>query len=117
MTGYDIYTRVLNISGHLNSSETTVGNQMLLERMPDIINQICLDLKIPQIKALADEIDISPKQEDALCYGTAMLLAVSESESEKNQLFTQIYNAKRAAVLSSKETVKDTLPSVSYGVD
>ena len=117
MTAYDIYARVLNISGHLNSGETTVEHQILIERMPDIINQICLDLKIPQIKALDDEMNISPKQEDALCYGVAMLLAVSESEAEKNQLFTQIYNAKRAAVLSSKGTIEDTLPSVSYGVD
>ena len=113
MTAYDIYTRVLSISGHLNSGEETVEHQMILERMPDIINQICLDLKMPQIKGLSDEMNISSLQADALCYGTAMLLAVSESESEKNQLFTQIYNAKRAAVLSSKETVKDTFPSVN----
>lgn len=117
MTGYDIYRRVLNISGCLNGGESSVEHQLLLERMPDIINQICLDLKIPQIKVLAQEMNISSKQEDALCYGTAMLLAVGESETEKNQLFTQIYNAKRAAVLSSSEVIEDTLPSVSYGVD
>ena len=46
-----------------------------------------------------------------------MLLAVSEGETEKNKLFAQIYNAKRAAVLCETQSVEDKLPSVSYGDD
>lgn len=117
MTGYDIYKKVLNISGHLNCGENSFSEQVLLERMPDIINQICFDLKIPAINGLDDVINASEPEIDALCYGTAMLLAVSEGESEKNMLFTQIYNAKRAAVLCKSEKIEDTLPKVSYGVD
>ena len=117
MTGYDVYKKVLNISGRMNCADNSFSEQVLLERMPDIINQICLDLKIEAISALENTVKATEKQIDALCYGTAMLLSVSEGETEKNRLFTQIYNAKRAAVLCETDKIEDSLPSVSYGVD
>ncbi len=116
MTGYDIYKRVLNISGYLNNGDGIVGEQALVKRMPDIINQICNDLKISEINFLEEKINATQPQLDALCYGTAMLLSLSEGETEKNRLFTQIYNSKRTIVLSQNEKIEDTLPSVSYGV-
>lgn len=117
MTGYDIYNKVLNLSGNRNHIEDDFSEQIMLERMPDIINQICFDLKIPLIKVLENEIIATEPQIDALCYGTAMLLSLSEGETEQNRLFTQIYNAKRAAVLSEIQKIQDSLPTVSYGVD
>ena len=117
MTGYDIYKRVLNISGYHNFADDSFSKQVVLEKMPDIINKICFDLKIAEIKELEDIINATQKQIDALCYGTAMLLALSEGESEKNDLFTKIYNAKRAAVLCETQIIEDKLQSVSYGVD
>jgi len=117
MTGYDVYKRTLSLSGRSDSAEGGFSQQVLLERMPDIINQICFDLKIDPIKALEDTLNANDKQIDALCYGTAMLLAVSEGESGRNQLFTQIYNAKRAAALSEMTRIEDNMPSVSYGAD
>lgn len=117
MTGYDISTRVFNLSGYQNSDSHPESNPLILKRMPDIINQICADLKIPPIEELTDTVNANDKQLEALCYGSAMLLAVSESEVEKNQLFTQIYNAKRAAVLCGNGKIEDILPSVSHGVD
>ena len=117
MTGYDIYNKVLNLSGNINHIDDGFSEQIILERMPDIINQICFDLKIPTIKALENEINATEAQIDALCYGAAMLLSLSGGETEKNRLFTQIYNAKRAAVLSEIQKIQDRLPTVSYGVD
>lgn len=117
MTGYDIYNRVLNLSGKRHTVDDGFSEQIMLERMPDIIDQICFDLKIPAIKALENEINATEPQIDALCYGTAMLLSLSEGETEQNRLFTQIYNAKRAAVLSETQKIQDSLPTVSYGVD
>ncbi len=117
MTGYDVYKRVLNISGYLNNGEVVVGEQSLTQRMPDIINQICQDLDIPQINSLEDSINAASQKIDALCYGTAMLLSLSEGEIEKNRLFTQIYNSKRMTALSKNEQIVDTLPTTSYGVD
>jgi hypothetical protein len=117
MTGYDIYKKVLSISGYSASDQADFSQQVILERMPDIINQICFDLKIPSISELENIIGATPKQIDALCYGVAMLLAVSEGETEKNKLFAQIYNSKRAAVLCETQSVEDKLPYISYGDD
>lgn len=109
MTGYDIYKRVLTISGYLNTSEIALCDSVLLERTIDLMNLICLDLRIPQINSLDDKIKAEPVFIDAICYGTAMLLALSQSDSEKNKLFTQIYNSKRALALSCNEKIENKL--------
>ena len=117
MTGNDIYRRVLGILGYLNTNIINANEDNLLKRAPDIINQICMDLKIPQIERLSDEIKANEASIDALCYGTAMLMALVEGDGAKNQVFTQIYNSKRAAALSQIQKIEDKLPFVSYGVD
>lgn len=115
MTGFEIYKRVLNISGYLNNGDMFLGEESLTVRIIGLINQVCLDLKIPKINSLGERIIAVPEKIDALCYGTAMLFALSEGNTEKSRLFTQIYNAKRTAVLSTKDLVEDTLPSVDCG--
>lgn len=115
MTGNDILSRVLNLLGYLNSWNTRTDNENLLKRAPDIINQICFDLKIPNITKLSDEIEATDKSLDALCYGTAMIMALVEGDGDKNKIFADIYNAKRAAALSCKDVIRDTLPKSDYG--
>ena len=117
MKGNDIYRRVLALLGYLNSNTVIGGEDNLLKRATDAINQICTDLKIPQINLLSDVIDATPEKYDALCYGVAMILALEEGDGAKNLLFANIYNSKRSTVLSTKESIEDKLPSVSYGVD
>ncbi len=117
MTGNDIYRRVLGLLGYLNTNTLTANDDNLLKRAPDIINQVCMDLKIPQIKRLSEKIEANDTAIDALCYGTAMIMALVEGDGAKNQLFTQIYNAKRSSVLSHTEKIEDKLPFVDYGVD
>lgn len=117
MRGNDIYKRALNLLGYLSTDSVTVGEDRLLTRAPSLINQICIDLKIDGLELLSDSISATPEKADALCYGTAMLLALSEGDGVKNQLFAEIYNAKRAKALSKTETVADNLPTISYGVD
>ena len=115
MTGNDVLNRVLNLLGYLNSYSTKTDNENLLKRAPSIINQICFDLKIPNITRLSDKINASEKAIDALCYGAAMIMALVEGDGVKNKMFTDIYNAKRAAALSSKDVVVDKLPKLDYG--
>ncbi len=115
MTGNDVFNRVLNLLGYLNSYTTKTDNQNLLKRAPDIINQVCLDLKIPNITRLSDEIEASDKALDALCYGAAMIMALVDGDGVKNKMFSDIYNAKRAAALSSKDVIVDKLPNAYYG--
>ncbi len=117
MTGNEIYKRVLGLLGYLNTNTVSGGTDNFLKRALDIINQICLDLKIPQIKLLSDKIEADAKKLDALCYGTAMLMALVEGDGAKNEIFTKLYNAKRASALSSGEKIEDKLPFVSYGVE
>ncbi len=110
MTGNEVFTRVLNLLGYLNSQTVRGDNENLLKRAPDIINQICFDLKIGSVKRLSDKINADSKKLDALCYGVAMIMALVEGDGDKNKVFTDIYNAKRAMALSSKEYVEDKLP-------
>lgn len=117
MTGNELYKRVLILLGYYGNETIKTDTDYLLKRVPDIMNQICLDLKIPPLQKLSDNINANAAKTDALCYGTAMLLTLVEGDGEKNELFTKMYNAKRATALSEKEMVEDKLPNVSYGVD
>lgn len=117
MTGNDIYRRVLGLLGYLNTETVIPDKDNLFKRAPDIINQICMDLRIPQIERMSDSLAANGKSIDALCYGTAMMMALVEGDGAKNRLFTQIYNSKRAAALSQKKHIQDKMPFVSYGVD
>ncbi len=112
MTGNEIYKRALGLLGYLNGD-----TENFLKRALDIINQICLDLKIPALKRLSDTLQISNQKIDALCYGTAMLFALVEGDGAKNQLFASLYNSKRATALSCSEKIEDKLPHISYGDD
>lgn len=117
MTGNEIYKRTLGLLGYLDTSMVTPSGDMLLKRMPDVLDQVCFDLKIPTIKRLADEFKATEIECDALCYGTAMIVALMEGDGAKSEIFTKIYNAKRAAVLSRIEKIEDKLPTTEDGVD
>ncbi len=117
MTGNDVYIRVLNLLGYYGNESIKTNKDHFLKRFPDLMNQICLDLEIPVINKLSDRVESEGTKLDALCYGTAMLLALVEGDGAKNELFTKIYNSKRAAALATIEKVIDRLPNVSYGED
>ncbi len=117
MTGNEVLSRVFNLLGYINSASAKIVNDNLFKRGPDVINQICNDLNINCIIGLSDKINADSKSLDALCYGVAMIMALVEGDGDKNKVFADIYNAKRATVLSSKEFIEDKLPIVSYGVD
>ena len=110
MTGFDVYKRCLALMGY-NLSESSVSNQLLLEKFSQILNQAASDLKIPHIKSLGENIEASPAKSEALCYGAAMLLSLTEGATDKNQVVTGIYNSKRAAALSQKDNIEDVLPT------
>ena len=110
MKAYDVYTKAVLRLGYNGSV-----NNRLLERAPELINQIAMDLKIEPISTLGDEIKADQTVVEALCCGTAMLLALSEGDGDKHKLFCEIYNGKRAAVLSETVFVEDKLPVAEGG--
>lgn len=109
MTGNDIYKRVINILGY-TAGEKVSDTSNLLKRFLEIVNQICIDLKMPLLSTLSDKIECTELQFSALCYGCAMLLSLIEGDGAKNQIFTGIYNSKRSSALSTCEKVEDKLP-------
>lgn len=117
MTGFDIFKKCLALLGYSHHESETVAGESLLSRMPHILNQIALDLKITPIEDLSTKINVDGAVLDALCNGCAMLLALSEGDGAKNQIFTAIYNSKRASVLSESYTKSDVLPAPLNGGD
>ena len=114
MTGNDIFKRCLSLLGYTSPNETQ-STSALLSRMPDILNQILSDLKMPLVKNLTQTIEGTPLQIDAVCCGCAMLLAFSDGDARKNRVFTEIYNGRRAAALSKTGKISDTLPYTCDG--
>lgn len=115
MNGYDIYKKAALRLGYNSATDTTAFDSKTLSRVLEIINQIALDLKLKTIETLSQKIVCSDEKLEALCCGTAMLLSLTEGDAEKNKIFTEIYNAKRSAVLNEISTIKDTLPYTVLG--
>ncbi len=117
MTGYDVFKRSLNLLGYTDSDDRLSPNNDLYLRSIHIINQIAVDLKQDEISDMNAEINMPQRLTEALPYGVAMLLALSSGDANKNSLFAEIYNAKRASALCEKQTVEDKLPYVVLGED
>ena len=109
MTGYDIYKKAL-----VRLSYKDFENKLSLKAL-EFINQICIDLKLPNVQSLSQNIDFSADVAEAVCLGLMMLLTLSEGDSEKNIIYTNLYNAKRASVLSKIVYVEDVLPNTQNG--
>lgn len=112
MKGFDIYKRCIVLMGYTSSDSDAISDRTLIDRFPEIINQIAMDLKAEPIESLSEDIKLSAPKQEALCYGAAMLLALTEGDGAKNQLFAGIYNAKRAAALCETDSISDVLPSI-----
>lgn len=112
MNGYDIFKKAVTRAGIFQGD---ILNGDFAKRAPELINQIAADLKLEQINSLSDEIICDTEKAEALCCGVAMLVTLTVSDREKNEIFTNIYNAKRAAVLSNISAVEDVLPNPADG--
>lgn len=115
MTGYDLLKRAVSLLGY-------EGNDVVLirDKNPEVIkgfiNQILCDLKIEEISDLSQTPSFDRTVAETVVYGLAMLLSLTEGESEKNRVFTDIYNKKRSAVLKNILSVKDVLPKITDGL-
>lgn len=110
MTGYDIYNKaILRLGYDRNLTEDLAGRSL------ELIGQIAEDLSIKAPSSLSEEIQGDSKTVEALCCGTAMLLALSFSDKIRHTVFCELYNAKRAAILGHSERVEDRLPVTESG--
>jgi len=112
MTGYDIAKKVAALLGYSLNDEHTTARK---DRIFHIINRVSEDLNISAIDNLTAEITAPAVKIEALIYGSAMMLAVSESDAGHAQIFAQLYSAKRTAALSGTTTREDVLPTSDFG--
>lgn len=115
LKGYELYKKVLNLLGYINNDDSITSDSLLYKRAFGVINQILLDLKQTEIEDMNCEIKIPKACEEALSYGVAMMLSLIGGDSERNRLFTSLYNAKRAAALCENSSIKDVMPNVDGG--
>ena len=113
MKGTEIFKNVCTMLGYYNYIQNT--NNHNSPSFINMINQICADLKIKEITGLSEEIPLEGKQKEALIYGCAMLLSVTLRDAGCAEIYTRLYNSKRAKALCSSDTRADTLPKPFLG--
>lgn len=106
MSGYDIYKKVLLRLG------LQKFDQKFYQLGFEYLNQVTSDLEIGEIKNLSDELILEDDLRETVVIGLAMFLTLHIGDTVQNKLYTDLYNAKRAKVLSSNETISDVLPKV-----
>lgn len=114
MNGYEICKSAFLRLGFDNENEVSL-HKNTTKRDFEFINQIAKDLNLTPIEAMSQEIVWNNKQTEAVISGVAMLLCFIEGENNKSQIFTSIYNARRASLLGETAKIKDTLPVAEGG--
>ena len=115
MPGYDVIKRAMHLLGYSGQEGDPSESQGTAEKDLEIINQLLPDLNCGGILSLSDFLETTKAKEEALIYGVAMLLALTEGDANKNHLFAEMYNAIRATALAQISAVTDTLPQVTAG--
>lgn len=115
MTGYDVMKRATSLLGYSGGEGDPAESDSAALKGLEIIKQLSMDLRFGEISSLSESLDIPQSKTEALCYGMAMLLALTEGDANKNRLFAEIYNAKRGAALAETANIKDCLPTSTVG--
>ncbi len=116
MNGIEIINRAILLLGYNRNQFIDNANEFNIRAL-DILNNICLDLKLPSVASLNDVIHTSEIKLSAITTGVAMLLSLLIGDSNKNIIFTGLYNAKRAMSLKETGLISDVLPYDDGGVD
>lgn len=113
MTGYDIYESAMMLLGYVSADGSLSEDEGIKQRAVFAINAIAADMGLKiNIKNLTEGICADNGYFEAFIYGVGMLLSLGEEDREKNEIFTRIYNAKRATVKSGSSKIRDLLPQV-----
>lgn len=111
MNGYDIYRRAMTLLGYTDANGDVSDGDGLLKRALSAVNQIGADLcGMTPLTVLTEEVPVPGAALEALPCGVAMLLALGEGDGGKNELFCELYNAKRASAKAARSFITDCLP-------
>lgn len=113
MTGFDVYESAMMLLGYIRADGTIAEDEGIKQRAVFAVNQIAADLCVKRrVANLTEELGVDNNFFEAMTYGVGMLLSLGEDDREKNEIFTRIYNAKRATLKSAGGRVQDRLPVV-----
>lgn len=119
MKAIELLNNVLKILGYTDSD----GNAEITSRIRNCavvtVNLVYADLwrmfndtPLEPIKSLNDKIELPQNVlNECFLYGLAMHIARSENDGDQQQLYTMLYNAKRAA-FPRFDKVKNVIPKV-----
>ena len=112
MTGRDVYFIVSGMLGYDPTPTLNGANDIMAKNTVTAINRTLLDLtdKHIQVNKLTDEIEGDEKLSEALIYGVAMFLALIDGDAARQNVYCEIYNAKRKRYKSRLTSVKDVMP-------
>ena len=117
MTGQQVLKLATDMLGYTNAN----GNLQLSARImgKSLVNvnliysdlwRACCDEEFKPLTNIHGEVKLPERViNDIMPYGVAMMLAQSESDGDQQQLYSVLYNRKRASLIK-KENIEDVLP-------
>lgn len=112
MTVNSIYNSSIKLLGYNNLYLSLEDNDILKKRAVEFVNRIGADLfKMPPTDDFLEEFNVPEGCLEALIYGVCMLLSLSEGDGDKNRLFCELYNSKRAEAKAKVSKIKDVFPT------
>ncbi len=109
MTVNDVYKSAMQLLGY-SFSDNTAAEYPFLKDALAMCNRVLFDLNESECQNLTEEIEASAAILDALPYGVAMFMALYAGEKEKQNILSDIYNAKRKKCKSQIGAVKNVMP-------
>lgn len=104
----DIYSTALEFMGYGYNSDIS-ADFPLPDNPLSVCNRVFVDLGLPMAENLEQTVEAEPEILEALGYGVAMFICIFTGDSSRQPLYAEIYNAKRAKVLSTVEKIKDVM--------
>ena len=120
MTAQDLLNKALVLLGYTDSVGSAQLTNRIRSRAVTAINQVYADLfyalnpkgEFKGIENLNDTL-LLPERilNEVTPYGVAAFIAQTEGDGENNQLFTLLFNSKRALLTHTEKTV-DAMPAI-----
>lgn len=111
MTVNNVYNSAIKLLGYNNLYLSIEDNDIFKKRAVEFVNRIGSDLfEMPPVSSFLEEFRIPSGALEALIYGLCMLISLSESDGDKNRLFTELYNLKRTSFKSKITKISDAFP-------
>ena len=121
-TANDVFERAMQLCGYVNGDGTPdrLRDADIYKRGLAFVNQIYADMFFAEtpdgsfrpLHGMEEVIPLSVRCiNDILPYGVAMLIAQAEGDANNQNIFSYVYNQKRAGGIKSVRRITDALPT------